>query len=465
MGIIVPSGIYTDQGCQPLREMFFEKSVVQYLYCFENRKAIFNIHRSFKFVLFGTQKGGTTEQFKCAFMEHNPEWLSIIERNALQMSVEQVRKFSPDTLSVMEFKSQRDIDVTTKIYGDWPLLGSGHNFTVAREIDLTGHMEEFLKKTKTKGPKLYEGKMIWIFDSDFASSSFWFTNESYSSFYARDSINRAVEFSDLSKKEMTKRVIKEKVELAPDRFRIAFREVAADTNERTFISAILPKPSPHSYTIRTIELYHPKIINDQIKIYQDKPNHVLLYITGVFNSFVFDFVARVKTSNHLSTTYMDLPLPNYRQLKEQKVIIQNAARLTCTDKVFAEFWKTVMDEDTTMLSSSFRKELNVYGPAHEQEIRKRLREEAESLTAEWGPHCGVYDRLPDRRDTGDRAQLRAEIDAYVAHLYGLSRDDFSYILDTFPVLKKKEMKAFGEFMSKRKCLEEYDRIGKVLENE
>jgi len=30
------------------------------------------------------------------------------------------------------------------------------------------------------------------------------------------------------------------------------------------------------------------------------------------------------------------------------------------------------------------------------------------------------------------------------------------------VLKKKEMKAFGEFMSKRKCLEEYDRIGKVL---
>lgn len=84
---------------------------------------------------------------------------------------------------------------------------------------------------------------------------------------------------------------------------------------------------------------------------------------------------------------------------------------------------------------------------------------------EWGPHCGVHDRLPDRRDTGDRAQLRAEIDAYVAHLYGLSRDDFAYILDTFPVLKKKEKKAFGEFMSKRKCLEEYDRIGKIMNAE
>ena len=74
----------------------------------------------------------------------------------------------------------------------------------------------------------------------------------------------------------------------------------------------------------------------------------------------------------------------------------------------------------------------------------------------------MFDRLSDRRDTGDRAQLRAEIDAYVAHLYGLSRDDFAYILDTFPVLKKKEKKAFGEFMSKRKCLEEFNRIGKIM---
>ncbi|HED14599.1 MAG TPA: hypothetical protein ENI62_13260 [Gammaproteobacteria bacterium] len=65
----------------------------------------------------------------------------------------------------------------------------------------------------------------------------------------------------------------------------------------------------------------------------------------------------------------------------------------------------------------------------------------------------------------DPERLRAEIDAYVAHLYGLSRDDFAYILDIFPVLKKKEIKAFGEFMSKRKCLEEFDRIGIVLRKE
>ena len=80
----------------------------------------------------------------------------------------------------------------------------------------------------------------------------------------------------------------------------------------------------------------------------------------------------------------------------------------------------------------------------------------------WGKTCGVHDRLPDRRDTGDRAQLRAEVDAYVAHLYRLTRDDFASVLNTFPVLKRKEEAAFGEFVSKRKCLEEYDRIAAIL---
>ena len=32
------------------------------------------------------------------------------------------------------------------------------------------------------------------------------------------------------------------------------------------------------------------------------------------------------------------------------------------------------------------------------------------------------------------------------------------------MLKKKEKKAFGEFMSKRKCLEEYDRLTPIVEN-
>jgi hypothetical protein len=56
-----------------------------------------------------------------------------------------------------------------------------------------------------------------------------------------------------------------------------------------------------------------------------------------------------------------------------------------------------------------------------------------------------------------RPQLRSELDAYYARLYGLTRDELHYILDpkeiygedfsgeTFRVLKEKEVKQFGEY--------------------
>jgi len=56
LGIIVPSGIYTDQGCQPLRELIFNQSQIDFLYCFENRLAVFNIHRSFKLGIFAQNR-------------------------------------------------------------------------------------------------------------------------------------------------------------------------------------------------------------------------------------------------------------------------------------------------------------------------------------------------------------------------------------------------------------------------
>ena len=95
-------------------------------------------------------------------------------------------------------------------------------------------------------------------------------------------------------------------------------------------------------------------------------------------------------------------------------------------------------------------------------VRENILNSAKDLKKQWQKNFAVYDRTSNNRDTGNRSQLRAEIDAYIAHLYNLSRDEFEYILDSFPVLRKKEQHEFGEYMSKRKCLEEYDRIASIL---
>lgn len=87
----------------------------------------------------------------------------------------------------------------------------------------------------------------------------------------------------------------------------------------------------------------------------------------------------------------------------------------------------------------------------------------------WAEALG-YDGPPFPFGPDRRAQLRAELDAYYARLYGLTREDLCYILDpasvmgedypseTFRVLKQNEMRAFGEYRTQRLVLDAWDRL-------
>lgn len=60
-------------------------------------------------------------------------------------------------------------------------------------------------------------------------------------------------------------------------------------------------------------------------------------------------------------------------------------------------------------------------------------------------------------DESARELARAELDALVAHdVYGLTRDELADVLETFPVVKKRDEKAYGEYRTKRVILEIYD---------
>ena len=37
-------------------------------------------------------------------------------------------------------------------------------------------------------------------------------------------------------------------------------------------------------------------------------------------------------------------------------------------------------------------------------------------------------------DPAERAKLRAELDGMVAHIYGLTEDEFAYVLSAFPLV-------------------------------
>jgi hypothetical protein len=97
--------------------------------------------------------------------------------------------------------------------------------------------------------------------------------------------------------------------------------------------------------------------------------------------------------------------------------------------------------------------------------------------APWAADLAAFDRRgaaergrPYAWDPERRALLRAELDAWYARLYGLTLDELRYVLDpadvmgadypseTFRVLKESELRAFGEYRTRRLVLAAWDRL-------
>ncbi len=226
-GIVIPSGIYTDLGTKQLREMLFGRTQVTGLFCIENRKEVFEgVHRSFKFVVLSFEKGASTTSFPAAFMRHDvTELARFPKEGALGISVELVRRLSPDSLSVMEFKNEMDIQIMERMLR-FPLLGSkdwGAGF--AREFDITQDgSSRYVKTAPVKGlVPLFEGKMIWQFEHIFSNPNYWI---------CPDDLRRILYNSS-------------KLIIGPDCYRLVFRRQSASTNERTFVSTVIP-PAYHA---------------------------------------------------------------------------------------------------------------------------------------------------------------------------------------------------------------------------
>jgi hypothetical protein len=459
MGIVCPSGFYTDESLYPLRNFFFKNAQIKSLYCFENRwPVVFSaVDSRFKFILLSLGKDCGSSPFKCSFMQHDPERLPLIEANSIHLSVESIARFSPHNLSIMEFNSQRDFDVTQAIYGSHPHLGDRiegtWNIQLSQEFNTSS--DSHLFNESGNGAPLYEGKVIAAFDHQFSPISYWIDHE----------VVQADEWRGRWRKLKKKK--KKPAKFDYQFYRAGFRRIAASTNERAFLSTIIPVYSVCPDTTLVVRRLVPDAESGYPVEWIDSCQS--LWLVALFNSAVLDFVIRKKITTHLDMHFVyTLPVPRLGAGSGDdnrffKPIVARAARLISTTAEYGELWVEIFSEDWKNPNYWYPKtSILDYGPAHEREIRAHLKKSAKELTREWNHNCGVHERLADRRDTGDRAQLRAEIDAYVAHLYGLSRDDFAYILEKFPVLRRKEEGAFGEYMSKRKCLEEYDRIANIL---
>jgi hypothetical protein len=123
LGYIVPSGLYTDRGSTSLRRLFLSHCQWRWLFGFENREGIFDIHCSFKFCPVIVQKGGETRAIQATFMRRDIDEWEQAEQHVLAYPRERVEQFSPKSRAILEIRSARDLDVLQRMYANGVLLG------------------------------------------------------------------------------------------------------------------------------------------------------------------------------------------------------------------------------------------------------------------------------------------------------------------------------------------------------
>ncbi len=147
LGVIVPSNVYTDKGSTGLRSLFLDCCRWEWLFGFENREGIFDIHRSFKFCPILLAKGGRTQAIRTAFMRRQLADWENAEALALPYTREQVTQFSPRSRAILELRSPRDAAILEKMYANGVLLGddspNGWGLKYAREFDMTNDSKLF----------------------------------------------------------------------------------------------------------------------------------------------------------------------------------------------------------------------------------------------------------------------------------------------------------------------------------
>jgi len=409
-GYIIPSGFFMDDTTSPLFRYYFENKMLKSIYDFENRKRIFqHVHGQYRFSIVKLQKQPDKDyKAKFIFYLHNIEDI-ISSGNAIYLSFDELTLFNPNNKLLPAFKSQYEVDLNRKIYKYGVLkndLEESNKVHIHRMINMTADAHLLLNEPSDDSLPVYESKLIHQFDHRYAT----FTGIEYDerqkgnarlvSSMEKSNIDFYIEPRFYSPSN-TQNEKNEKWKWE-HKWYLAYRVISSSTNERCSIASVIPK-SIVSYSAYLIFI--------------DNLNDLLLH-TANMNSFWFDFTVRAK----VTLNFPPVILEQCPCIKSEHI----------SESILNEIESRVLKLTYTST------DLNDFG-------------EAFGLTT------------PHQWNDKERFQLQCELDAIYAHLYGLEKEEMDYILETFPIVKRKDIAKYGSYRTKETILQLYDEFAWVRE--
>ena len=426
MGLLTPSGIYADKTASNFFKSVTSSGRVSGIYDFENRKIFFkDVHASFKFCALII--GGTKVEFQetdCAFFLHDTETLKDRDRR-FPLASDDFARVNPNTGTAPIFRTRRDAEITLGIYerhsvlvdrsGDeersaWPVryvrmfdMANGSKlFKTALQLDADGYYpveDNRWRKGDEFYVPLYQGRTVYQFDhrANSVRVNPGSTHNPYLSEPVTESQHADPSFYPRPQFWVPSKRVEPKLPAARG-YAFAFRRIVRSTDVRTVIASLVP----YAGSSDTLPILLP-----QGQALDGRSTACLL---ANFNSLPFDYVARQKVQATHLDWYTAEQLPVIGEKTYDRTFGVKTAREIVRDHVLRLTY-------TANDMIPFARDMGYDGP-------------------------------PFIWNEEERRHLRARLDALYFHLYGLPRDDAGYVMDTFPIVRREDMAAFGRYRTR-----------------
>ena len=444
-GLIVPTGILSDDTTKVFFQNLTSTHRLYGAISFENEEFLFsgiaNVVRYTLLTMLGT--GEESHQATYAFYIRRAEQINEAERY-FALSPKETALLNPNTHTCPIFRSKYDAELTKQIYRRVPILideakgeaGNPWRISFLRMFDMANDSSLFREPPwlAEHGGELHD--MIWympdreqyfpLYEAKFA----WHYDHRFSSYHnygkAKGRGGRGLppvtieEYADphfrvqprywVNETNITDRVSSVGWQ---HKWLLGWRDVTSAKLERTFVSTVIPKCA----------------VGDKfLLMFPGQDPQKITALLANLCSIPFDYITRQKIGGIAMKYFTAKQLPVFPP-----------------EKYSTEDFDFIMPRVLEMAYTAWD-----------------MKPFAEDLGYDGPP----FPWHPERR-----AILQAELDAYFARLYGLTREELRYILDpadimgphypseTFRVLKERELSQCGEYRTQRLVLEAWDRLG------
>lgn len=274
IGVLLPSAFHANEGTTDLRRRYFEETKIACCYSFENRRKLFDIDSRFKFALIVARKPGPTRSLRCAFYLESVADLDEPNR-VMDYDADFLAASGGANLTPLELRGATDMAVARTLFANPMTFGAlcqALGIQFGCDLHMTADAGCF-EAGRFAHYTLHEGKTFHQYTDR------WDTAPRYS---------------------VPEAALRDKptVAAAARHFRLAFRDIARSTDERTTIAMIAPPNTVFGHTA-TVEK-HPgsrRLAHAQM-------------LCALMNSFTFDWLVRQKAAAHLSLYIVNaMPVP------------------------------------------------------------------------------------------------------------------------------------------------------------